>query len=164
MYWPEAKAGYESVSQPCPGNGARMVTRECDQNGSWTIPDYRTCRTFDELQTQIVGSHAPLSHVSSLIFKGFCSHYLSPHPLPTSASFHQKNLSADSVVDMLDLLSVVVEGTPLEEQNSNATAVIASTFSAAAVILQEQNTQLTLENKTEVRVQTVYCFFIVYPA
>ena len=89
-----------------------------------------------------------------------------PFTLPTAYLFlfHQKNLSADSVVGVLDLLSVVVEGAPPEEQNSNATAVIASTFSAAAVILQEQKTQLTVENKTEVRVQTVYCFFIVYPA
>ena len=62
---------------------------------------------------------------------------------------------------MLDLLSAVVAGTPPEEQDSNATAVIASAFSAAAVILQEQNTQLTAGNKTEVKIQMVCCFLMV---
>lgn len=68
VYWPETKAGDEPISQQCPGNGTRTVTRECDQTGNWTTSDYRTCRTFDEIQTQIVSSHASLLYSPPLSY------------------------------------------------------------------------------------------------
>lgn len=52
---------------------------------------------------------------------------------------------------VLDLLRAVVEGAPPEEQDSNATAVIVRTFNETALLLQEENTSLTVKDKREVK-------------